>query len=53
VREILAEPAARERLEQVGVVPLGTPSPAEIAAFVAQEAERWGKVVRSAGVRPA
>ncbi|MBX9701351.1 MAG: tripartite tricarboxylate transporter substrate binding protein [Acetobacteraceae bacterium] len=51
-REILAEPATRERLENVGVVPLGTPTPAEIAGFVAQEGARWGHVVRTAGVRP-
>ncbi len=52
VREILAEPASRERLENVGVVSLGAPSPAEIGGFVAQEAARWGHVVRTAGLRP-
>ena len=52
LQEILAESAARERLENVGVVSLGTPSPAEIGAFVAQEGARWGNVVRTAGVKP-
>jgi tripartite-type tricarboxylate transporter receptor subunit TctC len=52
IREIMAEPASRERLENVGVVSLGTPSPAEIGAFVAEEAARWGRVVRTAGLRP-
>lgn len=52
VQEILAEPPMRERLVNVGVVSLGTPAPAEIAAFVAEEGARWGNVVRRAGVRP-
>ncbi len=52
LQEILAEPASRERLANVGVVSLGAPSPAEIGAFVAQEGARWGNVVRTAGVRP-
>jgi tripartite-type tricarboxylate transporter receptor subunit TctC len=52
VQQALAEPAARERLEQIGVVPLGNPSPAGIAGFVAAESARWGDVVRKAGVRP-
>jgi tripartite-type tricarboxylate transporter receptor subunit TctC len=53
VQEALAEPATRERLAAAGFVSLGTPSPTEIAAFVASEAARWGNVVRTAGVRPA
>jgi tripartite-type tricarboxylate transporter receptor subunit TctC len=53
VQAFLAEPAQRERLATVGVVPLGRPTPAEIGVFVAQEGARWGGVVRSAGLRPA
>ena len=53
VQEGLADPATRERLTAAGFVSLGTPSPAEIAAFVQQESERWGNVVRTAGVKPA
>lgn len=53
VQEALAATAAKERLEATGIASLGTPSPAEIATFVAQETERWGRVVRTAGVKPA
>ena len=53
VQEALAEAATRERLQASGFVGLGTPSPAEIATFVQQENERWGNVVRTAGVKPA
>ncbi|MBY0331036.1 MAG: tripartite tricarboxylate transporter substrate binding protein [Acetobacteraceae bacterium] len=52
LQEILADPATRERLENVGVVSLGTPTAAEIGSFVAEEGARWGHVVRTAGVRP-
>jgi tripartite-type tricarboxylate transporter receptor subunit TctC len=45
----MAEPAMRERWVQLGMVSLGDPSPAEIARFVATEAERWGPVVRASG----
>jgi hypothetical protein len=31
------------------MVSLGNPSPAEIAAFVAEEAVRWAPVVRASG----
>ncbi|WP_372619839.1 Bug family tripartite tricarboxylate transporter substrate binding protein [Falsiroseomonas sp.] len=53
IQAALAEPATRTRLEGIGVVSLGNLSPVQIGAFVAQEATRWGGVVRSAGVRPA
>jgi tripartite-type tricarboxylate transporter receptor subunit TctC len=52
VQEALAAAAARERLEAAGIVSLGTPGPAEIGAFVAQEGARWGSVVRTAGIKP-
>lgn len=45
----MAEPAARERWANIGMVALGDPTPAEIAGFVAQEAARWAPVVRAAG----
>ena len=48
----LNDPTVKERLEGIGVISLGNPSPAEIAAFVASEADRWGPVVRAAGVQP-
>lgn len=44
----MAEPAARERWANIGMVALGDPSPAEIATFVMREAARWAPVVRRA-----
>lgn len=52
VQEALSGAVVKERLEAAGIVSLGTPTAAEIGGFVAQEADRWGKVVRSAGIKP-
>lgn len=52
VEEHNADPATRARLSAAAIVPLGTPAPAGIAAFVAEEGARWGRVVRAAGVQP-
>jgi tripartite-type tricarboxylate transporter receptor subunit TctC len=49
IAPMLAEPAMLERWVTLGLVSLGDPSPAEIAAFVANEAKRWEPVVRTSG----
>jgi tripartite-type tricarboxylate transporter receptor subunit TctC len=49
-REIFSQPDVRERFESQGLVlPLGTPE--ELGAFVAAERERWGEVIRRAGIQ--
>lgn len=52
VVETLAEAPIRERMENVGVVPIGDLDPAGIARFAASEAEKWTRVVRAGNVRP-
>jgi tripartite-type tricarboxylate transporter receptor subunit TctC len=49
LREALAEPPLRERLAAVGADAL-TSSPAELAAFLRAETEKWGRVVREARI---
>jgi tripartite-type tricarboxylate transporter receptor subunit TctC len=39
------------RFRDNGCEPLGT-TPADAAAFVRNEADRWGKVIKAAGIRP-
>jgi tripartite-type tricarboxylate transporter receptor subunit TctC len=50
-REILALPAVKSRLDELASVPIWTGS-AETDAFVRAEFEKWGPVVRAAGVKP-
>ena len=47
----LAHPATRERLTTLGIDLKGS-SRDELRAFMRQEVEQWGNVVRKAGIRP-
>jgi tripartite-type tricarboxylate transporter receptor subunit TctC len=50
INAALAEPSIKARLASLGATPL-TGSPADFGKFIASEAERWGKVVRTAGIK--
>ena len=50
VAESLRHPDVQRRLNEMSADPLGM-SPAETAAFMKQESERWGGVIRSANVK--
>jgi tripartite-type tricarboxylate transporter receptor subunit TctC len=50
VKEVLKMPDVQKRLAELSAEPMGL-GPAETAAFMKQETERWGAVIRSAGVR--
>jgi tripartite-type tricarboxylate transporter receptor subunit TctC len=50
VNAILAEPAIKARLAELGGVPL-TGSPADFGKIVVSETEKWEKVVKFAGAR--
>jgi tripartite-type tricarboxylate transporter receptor subunit TctC len=50
VAEALKHPEVLRRLGEMAAEPMGL-SPAETAAFMKQETERWGAVIRSAGVK--
>jgi tripartite-type tricarboxylate transporter receptor subunit TctC len=47
----LADPAIKARLDDVGAIALAG-SPADFGAFIAEETQKWAKVVRFAGIRP-
>jgi tripartite-type tricarboxylate transporter receptor subunit TctC len=47
----LAEPRIRARFADVGGVPMSM-TPAEFGKFIADETEKWAKVVRFAGIKP-
>lgn len=44
-------PALRERLEQMGLEPTGL-GPAELAAILKADYEKWGPVIRASGFKP-
>jgi tripartite-type tricarboxylate transporter receptor subunit TctC len=50
MRKSLAKPETRERMRQLGAVTVAD-SPAEYAAFLKQDYERWAQVIKAAGVR--
>jgi tripartite-type tricarboxylate transporter receptor subunit TctC len=50
VREALKNPEVLRRLQELSADPMGL-TPAETAAFMTQETERWGRVIRSARVK--
>jgi len=50
ISQILKLPDVQKRLAELSAEPMGL-GPAETAAFMKQESERWGAVIRSAGVR--
>jgi len=48
---ILKLPDVREKIAGQGAIPVGN-SPQEFTAFTQSEIEKWGKVIRSANVKP-
>jgi tripartite-type tricarboxylate transporter receptor subunit TctC len=50
VNRAITDPAVRQRFEALGCVPAGGTA-AAFSAYVREEVDRWGKVIRSAGVR--
>ncbi len=50
INAVLAEPRARARIAELGGEPLAG-SPAAYARLLAEESEKWGKVVRAANIK--
>jgi tripartite-type tricarboxylate transporter receptor subunit TctC len=50
MRAIVAEPAVQKEFSGRGLIPLASGPPAELQAYVKSEIERWGVVVKRAGV---
>jgi tripartite-type tricarboxylate transporter receptor subunit TctC len=47
---VLAEPAVKEKLEQLGVMVVGS-TPEEFGAHLKAETEMWGPVIQAAGIK--
>jgi tripartite-type tricarboxylate transporter receptor subunit TctC len=50
INAALADPKMKARLADLGGVPLPG-SPADFAKFIADETEKWGKVIRAANIK--
>jgi len=50
IAKVLAMPDVRAKLGAIGLEPVGT-TPAEFAATVRQDYEKWGKVIRDANIK--
>lgn len=48
--KILVSPAIERQFAQNGVEPINT-TPQELTAYMRAETERWGKVIRTSGIR--
>jgi len=51
VNAALADPAIKARIADLGGVPLAG-SPADFGKLIAEETEKWGKVIRAANIKP-
>jgi len=50
IAEALKQPAIAKRLTDLNAEPVGN-TPEEMAAFLKEEIERWGNVIRYAGMK--
>jgi tripartite-type tricarboxylate transporter receptor subunit TctC len=50
MRKSLAKPATQQRMKQLGAITVAD-SPAEFAAFLKKDYERWAQVIRTSGVK--
>ena len=50
INAILADPKANARLADLGGTPLAG-SPADFGKLIAEETEKWGKVIRAANIK--
>lgn len=51
VVKVLADPEVQQKLRAIGFEPGGTDDPDRVAAFVAAEAQKWGDLIRRAGIK--
>ncbi len=50
VAQVLADPDIKQKADAAGLFP-STSTPAEFAAFIRQEAQRWSMVVKETGIQ--
>jgi tripartite-type tricarboxylate transporter receptor subunit TctC len=51
INAVVADPKIRARLAELGSVPMQM-TPVEFGKLIADETEKWGKVIRAANIKP-
>jgi tripartite-type tricarboxylate transporter receptor subunit TctC len=49
LKQIEAQPKIKQQISRVGMIPLATPSVAEMTTYIQSEIKRWGAVVKKSG----
>jgi len=50
LKAVMSEPDVQQAFNRVGVVPVVSPPLSDLPKFIASEQQRWGKVVKQAGL---
>ena len=50
LKTVMAMPEVEKQLANIGMLPIVSPSPEELATFISTEVSRWGKIVEQAGI---
>jgi tripartite-type tricarboxylate transporter receptor subunit TctC len=48
----IADPAIQRKLGELGVLAMGSNTPAEFAKYMTADAEKWAKVIKTPGFTP-
>ncbi len=52
INAAIVDPTIKQRLNELGAMVAPPSSPAEFATFIADDAAKWTKVIKSAGIKP-
>jgi tripartite-type tricarboxylate transporter receptor subunit TctC len=50
LKTVMAMPEVEKQLATIGMIPIISPSPKDLKTFISTEVERWGQIVRQAGI---
>jgi tripartite-type tricarboxylate transporter receptor subunit TctC len=50
LQAVMAMPEVEKQLANIGMLPIVSQSPEALQTFISTEVERWGKIVRQAGI---
>ena len=52
INAAIVDPTIKHRLDELGAMVVSPASPTEFASFIAEDAAKWAKVIKSAGIKP-